>query len=200
MALISCPKCGNTVSEYADICPYCGHPIGEEKKGKGLRKMVVLSMAAAIIIVAAVIFFLGLSANSAKKAWLEAIRTATATEPAVFHGAQPTYAPIQIAVPTMPNLRASSPTARRALELLEQEPHSYAVLTRMLRSEGFSSVDILYALAQSGIDWMEQAARKARQYVAQGDYTREALLEQLIAVGFSEEQAAYGADHCGQSW
>ena len=58
------------------------------------------------------------NAGDAKKAWLEAIRTATATEPAVFHGAQPTYAPIQIAVPTMPNLRASSPTARRPMASL----------------------------------------------------------------------------------
>jgi hypothetical protein len=41
MALITCPECGNTVSDLADICPRCGYPRkkkitpSESKSGNG---------------------------------------------------------------------------------------------------------------------------------------------------------------------
>ena len=34
MALIKCPECGNNVSDMAEMCPHCGHPIAAEKKAK----------------------------------------------------------------------------------------------------------------------------------------------------------------------
>lgn len=28
MALITCPECGQSVSDHADACPKCGYPVG----------------------------------------------------------------------------------------------------------------------------------------------------------------------------
>ncbi|MCC1491556.1 zinc ribbon domain-containing protein [Cognatishimia sp. F0-27] len=33
MAIISCPSCGNDVSEKAFDCPKCGHPLRKPKRG-----------------------------------------------------------------------------------------------------------------------------------------------------------------------
>lgn len=40
MALIKCPECGNNVSDKAELCPHCGHPVAVEQKKE--RYMVVV--------------------------------------------------------------------------------------------------------------------------------------------------------------
>jgi ribosomal protein L37E len=32
MALINCPECGRTVSDFANACPNCGYPVSMMKK------------------------------------------------------------------------------------------------------------------------------------------------------------------------
>ena len=57
MALVKCPECGREVSDQADACPQCGHPIARtegasspggaqtmERTSKALKKQQVYSL------------------------------------------------------------------------------------------------------------------------------------------------------------
>lgn len=54
MALIKCPACGNDVSNMAEMCPHCGHPIAAEKKEKQNKvsnKMILLIVSFTLMII-----------------------------------------------------------------------------------------------------------------------------------------------------
>jgi hypothetical protein len=45
MALVSCPDCGQQISDRAPACPKCGHPMAAtviEKTGKGYKKLKII--------------------------------------------------------------------------------------------------------------------------------------------------------------
>jgi len=58
MALITCPECGNSISEHAPMCPHCGFP--KKTTGTDFRdpprkltlkeKMFILSIAAGLLL------------------------------------------------------------------------------------------------------------------------------------------------------
>ena len=66
--LISCPKCGNTISEYSDVCPHCGHPIRKEKEKKRRALYATLGTCAVIIAITAVVILLSYLAGRKKAA------------------------------------------------------------------------------------------------------------------------------------
>jgi hypothetical protein len=43
------------------------------------------------------------------------------------------------------------------------------------------------------VDWNEQAAKKAAEYLSFTSFSRQGLVEQLIFEGFSPAEAEYGA-------
>ena len=49
----------------------------------------------------------------------------------------------------------------------------------------------------SFVDWKEQAAKAAKQYLSGSSFTKEALIEKLTSEGFSSEEAEYGASQAG---
>lgn len=194
MALIACPKCGSTVSEYSETCPCCGHPIRQEREKRRTGRIFLVGAMALTFASAAVSFLIFIPRGA------ETGKTDATQRPFIGDWQDaPTGAPISIVLPTVPRSGYVSPAAKRAEALLEERAFSYSILSRMLRDEGFGSTDVLYALSQMGVDWNAQAARKARELLENEAYSRDALLEKLEAVGFSSEQAAYGADHCGQA-
>lgn len=97
-----------------------------------------------------------------------------------------------------------------AIEILKDQPWSYEGLAEELRegamiavSGEFSEEDILYALENCGADWNEQAALFAKDYMETDwdvEKTYSALVEYLEDVGFTPEQAVYGANNCGYTW
>src|SRR4051812_30642779 len=41
MPLIACPECTTPVSDQAEVCPKCGHPVAREQQHLQARRMVV---------------------------------------------------------------------------------------------------------------------------------------------------------------
>ena len=204
MALITCPKCGSTVSEYSETCPNCGYPIQKEQKKKKLRFITLIPIFAAVILivgVAAYVLFAETPARRARKEWLEAHQTEA---PAGINlRDQPTGISVSVTrrpAPTTPIYMKDNAATKRAKALLAIKAYSFTGLMRQMRDEGFGTTEAMYGLIYCGADWEEQAARKARELLASGEYTREALYDMLVKVGFSEEQAEYGVKNCGKTW
>ena len=204
MALINCPNCGSTVSEYSETCPNCGYPIEKEQKKKKLRLIALIPILAAAVLIAGVTAYV-LSvegpARRARKEWLEARQTEA---PAIINlRDQPTGLSVSATrrpVVTTPFYMKESAATKRAKALLTIRAYSFSGLMRQLRNEGYGVSEAMYGLVYCGADWSEQAERKAREVLSAEEITREALYDRLIAVGFSEEDAQYGVEHCGQSW
>ena len=70
-------------------------------------------------------------------------------------------------------------------------------LVRQLEFDGYSNVDAVYGADQSGANWREQAAKKAKEYLDIMPFSRQGLIEQLEFDGFTREEAVYGVDSIG---
>ena len=70
-------------------------------------------------------------------------------------------------------------------------------LVEQLEFEGFSNKDATFAVNNIDVDWNEQAARKAENYLDVSGFSRQGLIEQLEFEGFTAKQAAYGAKSVG---
>ena len=63
--------------------------------------------------------------------------------------------------------------------------------------EGFSRADATYAVDEITVDWNEQAARSAQNYLNFMAFSRAGLIRQLEFEGFTREQAVFGVDAVG---
>ena len=139
MALITCPKCGSTVSEYSETCPNCGYPIQKEQKKKKLRFITLIPIFAAVILivgVAAYVLFAETPARRARKEWLEAHQTEA---PAGINlRDQPTGISVSVTrrpAPTTPIYMKDNAATKRAKALLAIKAYSFTGLMRqMLKS------------------------------------------------------------------
>lgn len=82
----------------------------------------------------------------------------------------------------------------RAKEYLSNLPLSHDGMVTQLEFDGYSNADATYAADNCGANWNEQAARMANQLLTTGSYTRATMIEELKSNGFTDDQAAYGAD------
>jgi hypothetical protein len=62
-----------------------------------------------------------------------------------------------------------------------------------LEYESYSTEDATWAVDSLNVDWNEQAAKKAKEYLDYTSFSREGLVQQLVFEGFTSEQAEYGA-------
>ncbi|UMZ72540.1 Host cell surface-exposed lipoprotein [Natranaerofaba carboxydovora] len=60
-----------------------------------------------------------------------------------------------------------------------------------------SHEEAVYAVDEIEVDWKEQAALKAEDYLDYSSFSREGLIEQLEYEGFTREQAEYGVEAVG---
>ncbi len=58
-------------------------------------------------------------------------------------------------------------------------------------------MDATYAVDALNVDWNEQAAKKAADYLEFSAFSRQSLIDQLIFEGFTQAQAAYGVSTTG---
>jgi hypothetical protein len=70
-------------------------------------------------------------------------------------------------------------------------------LIEQLEYEGFSTEDATYAVDHITVDWYEQAARTAKDYLDMSGYSRQGLIEQLEYEGYTPAQAEYGVAAVG---
>lgn len=108
-------------------------------------------------------------------------------------------APIQAAGADSLATWEQSSAVAKAREYLSIMPFSKTGLIDQLEYEGFSTADATYAVndveAGGGVDWNEQAVKKARDYRSMTAFSRQGLIEQLEYEGFTPGQAVYGVDN-----
>jgi Host cell surface-exposed lipoprotein/Protein of unknown function (DUF2510) len=111
----------------------------------------------------------------------------------------------------MPSPTVSSPTTTKsgftpaqdnALEkakaYLSHSAFSKQGLIKQLEYEQFSTADATFAVenieANGGVNWNEQAVKKAKAYLSQSSFSLPSLVGQLQYEGFTPDQAQYGAN------
>lgn len=93
---------------------------------------------------------------------------------------------------------AQQDTFRRAEEWLDLTSFSRSGLIEQLEREGFPTEDATWAVDLLSVDWNEQAAKDASAVLAKDTLSRSELIDFLIYVGFTQEQAEYGANRAGR--
>ena len=66
--------------------------------------------------------------------------------------------------------------------------------------EGYSRADATYAVNHIDVDWNEQAAKAAQNYLDTMPFSRQGLIEQLSSDagdGYTHAQAVYGVNQTG---
>lgn len=76
-------------------------------------------------------------------------------------------------------------------------PFSLKGLIKQLEYEGFSTSDAEYGATHIEVDWNEQAALKAQNYLDLMSFSKSGLIKQLEYEGFTKEQAEYGVKAVG---
>ena len=173
MAMISCPHCGSAVSEYAGTCPNCGFSLEKHaRERKAGRRTVILVIVGAILIISGIVtgmIYIDSIGKNPKKNAGSPSTTVTAD--------------------------SADMILIRAKALAAASPLSKTEVIHKLLQEGCSA-QTLYAVLQSGgIDWNEQAARRAQSLARTSGVlaSREFVRKMLITCGFTEEEAEYGA-------
>ncbi|MBD5785098.1 Ltp family lipoprotein [Cellulosimicrobium terreum] len=88
-----------------------------------------------------------------------------------------------------------------AVDYLDYTAFSRSGLVDQLEFEEFSTADAEFAVArleaEGGVDWNEQAAASAADYLDYTSFSRSGLIDQLLFEGFTAEQAEYGVSKTG---
>jgi len=66
-----------------------------------------------------------------------------------------------------------------------------------LEYDGFSASDATGAVDSLNVNWNEQAAKTAKDYLGTSSFSRSALINQLEYDGFTPAQAQYGVSQAG---
>lgn len=90
---------------------------------------------------------------------------------------------------------------RTAANYLDYTAFSRSGLIGQLEYEEYSAADAEFAVArleaEGAVDWNEQAAKSAANYLEYTAFSRAGLLDQLIYEGFTPEQAEHGVSTTG---
>ena len=70
-------------------------------------------------------------------------------------------------------------------------------LIKQLEFDGYSSGDATYAAENCNVNWNEQAAKSAKNYLDTMPFSKSELIHQLEFDGYSKEEAEYGAQAAG---
>lgn len=80
---------------------------------------------------------------------------------------------------------------------MDYDSFSRKGLIEQLEFEGYSTKDATFAVVSLNVDWNEQAAKKAEDYLDYDNFSRSGLIEQLEFEGFTTAQATYGVNQTG---
>jgi len=90
---------------------------------------------------------------------------------------------------------------RSAVSYLDFTAFSRKSLADQLAYEGFSAADAEFAIArleaEGGVDWNEQAAASAANYLEFTSFSHSGLVDQLLYEGFTADLAEYGVSTTG---
>lgn len=71
-------------------------------------------------------------------------------------------------------------------------------LIKQMEHDGYDALDVEAAMNRITIDWNEQAQKAATAYKDVDNYSTDELKDLLKNEGFTDEQAAYGAEYAGE--
>ncbi len=80
---------------------------------------------------------------------------------------------------------------------LEYGAFSRQGLIDQLVFEDYSNADATFAVDHVDVNWKDQAAKSAQEYLDYDGFSRQGLIDQLVFEGFTKEQATYGVDEAG---
>lgn len=83
---------------------------------------------------------------------------------------------------------------------MEYNVFSQNGLIEQLQSEGYNRAEAKFAAENINVDWKEQAAKSAFDYVLNISFSKAGLVEQLMSEGFTRAEAKYGADSININW
>ncbi|MFV0253807.1 MAG: Ltp family lipoprotein [Beutenbergiaceae bacterium] len=175
-----------------------GPPPGRPGSKRAMWPFVVIGVAVVAILASLVVVGLLLARDPEP---IAGPAPSTASEPAGPTGAPTSAAPTQ--QPTSPP--APEPTSDPA-GLTQQQLNAVELARSYLRSmafsrdgligqleyEGFATDDATIAVDSLNVDWFEQAVLSAEEFLMYTDAEGEELIDLLIFVGFTVEQAEYG--------
>jgi hypothetical protein len=72
-----------------------------------------------------------------------------------------------------------------------------SLIMQLVRSKGYSEAEAASAVDSLSVDWNDQAAKSASEYMESGPFSRAELLEQLVYEGYTQEQAEHGVSTTG---
>lgn len=78
--------------------------------------------------------------------------------------------------------------------LLDTYPISKRALRAILEGKGTTSDKVEYIIANSNVNWKDQAVKCAKKFLEYRNYNRKSLIAILIVEGFTEDEAKYAAD------
>ncbi len=70
-------------------------------------------------------------------------------------------------------------------------------MINQLEFEDYSTEDATWAVDRVEVDWNEQAAKAAQNYLDTQAFSRQGLIDQLTFEGYTPEEAEYGAAQTG---
>jgi hypothetical protein len=181
---------------YAPIGPPPQAVGPSAKPGMSKGAKIALGVGAAIL----ALIVLGSIGNSDKKTSPSSSVTGTTTSrPDVA------LAPTGTVAPEPTTSEAPKPSFTRAQENAIAKAKSYLGYTafskqgliKQLEFDKFSTEDATFAVEQieatGGVDWNEQAVKKAKSYMAYTSFSQDSLINQLEFDGFTPAQAQHGA-------
>ncbi|OBI88651.1 hypothetical protein A9X01_14710 [Mycobacterium asiaticum] len=115
-----------------------------------------------------------------------------------------TTATVAVAPPVAPTTTKSGFTPAqdnaiaKAKSYLAYTGFSKQGLIKQLEYDKFSTADATFAVEQieatGGVDWNEQAVKKAKSYLSYSSFSKDGLINQLEYDGFTPSEAEYGAN------
>ena len=168
-----------------NYAPFGGPPLGVGQPAKtGMSKGMKIGLAAGTALAGLVA--LGSIGNSDKPS----------SPSARSGGMTPT---VEVQTTTKSSFTPSQDNAiAKAEGYLDYSAFSKKGLIEQLEFSKFSPADATFAVeyieANGGVDWNEQAVKKAKSYLDYTAFSKDGLIEQLEFSGFTPAQAQYGAN------
>ncbi|OIH83495.1 hypothetical protein BLJ79_15640 [Arthrobacter sp. UCD-GKA] len=70
-------------------------------------------------------------------------------------------------------------------------------MIEQLEFEDYSKNDATWAVGRVIVDWHDQAAKSAKNYLEMTTFSRKGLIDQLVFEGYTRKQAEYGVGKTG---
>ena len=77
---------------------------------------------------------------------------------------------------------------------------SSKVMIEQLEAQDYDRDKIIEVMISLDIDWTDQALKAATMYLEGSIYCKQSMIDQLLQLGFDENEAGFGAEFCGANW